>query len=201
METTDDNESQPERDAYIEVTQAEIEAMKTLGAEGNREAMLLLERRMADKFRILREERGWSQSELSDRLAEWGFDLHQTSIAKLEKGKRPMRVAEMHALAHVFRMPPGAVFFMAYSTNEIGMSALAGRIDDTIERMERTKEELLKHVGYVVDFLADDQRQLNEFVDMVRRESRRDPSNKLVQALAERFEKPEKDGPPSAEEW
>ncbi|WP_295824167.1 helix-turn-helix domain-containing protein [uncultured Microbacterium sp.] len=201
MDTTDDNESQPERDAYIEVTQAEIEAMKTLGAEGNREAMLLLERRMADKFRILREERGWSQSELSERLAEWGFDLHQTSIAKLEKGKRPMRVAEMHALAHVFRMPPGAVFFMAYSTNEIGMSALAGRIDDTVERMERTKEDLLKHIGYVVDFLADDQRQLNEFVDMVRRESRRDPSNKLVQALAERFEEPEKDGPPSAEEW
>lgn len=201
METTDDNESQPKRDAYIEVTQAEIEAMKTLGAEGNREAMLLLERRMADKFRILREERGWSQSELSDRLAEWGFDLHQTSIAKLEKGKRPMRVAEMHALAHVFRMPPGAVFFMAYSENEIGMSALAGRIDDTVERMEQTKEDLLKHIGYVVDFLADDQRQLNEFVDMVRRESRRDPSNKLVQALAERFKEPEKDGPPSTEEW
>ncbi len=201
METTDDNESQPERDAYIEVTQAEIEAMKALGAEGNREAMLLLERRMADKFRILREERGWSQSELSDRLAEWGFDLHQTSIAKLEKGKRPMRVAEMHALAHVFRMPPGAVFFMAYSENEIGMSALAGRIDDTVERMERTKEDLLKHIGYVVDFLADDQRQLNEFVDMVRRESRLDPSNKLVQALAERFKEPEKDGSPSTEEW
>ncbi|KQR86731.1 hypothetical protein ASF96_10445 [Microbacterium sp. Leaf179] len=185
------------------MTQAEIDAMKTLGPEGNRAAMLVLEARMADKFRMLREERGWSQSELSDRLAEWGFDLHQTSIAKLEKGKRPMRVAEMHALAHVFRMPPGAVFFMAYSSNEIGMSALAGRIDDTIERMERTKNDLLKHISFVVDFLADDQRQLNEFVDMVRRESRRDPSNELVQALAARLAEKDADkvDPPAPGDW
>lgn len=77
-----------------------------------RDAALELERSMCDKFRGLREERGWSQQDISDKLAEMGIDMHQTTVAKLEKGRRPLRVAEMYALSWIFGLPPGAVFWI-----------------------------------------------------------------------------------------
>jgi transcriptional regulator with XRE-family HTH domain len=77
-----------------------------------REAALGQERSMCDKFRHLREERGWSQQDISDKLAVMGLEMHQTTVAKMEKGRRPLRVAEMFALSWVFGLPPGAVFWV-----------------------------------------------------------------------------------------
>jgi hypothetical protein len=36
--------------------------------------------------------------------------MHQTTIAKIERGTRPLRVAEADAIAEVFKMPIMAVF-------------------------------------------------------------------------------------------
>lgn len=52
----------------------------------------------------LRDERGWSQTALAERLANHGFELHQSTVAKLEAGKRPIRVNELVALASVFNV-------------------------------------------------------------------------------------------------
>lgn len=77
-----------------------------------RATLLGLELSMCDKFRQLREERGWSQLEISEKLADMGIDMHQTTVAKMERGKRPLRVAEMYALGWIFGLPPGAVFWL-----------------------------------------------------------------------------------------
>lgn len=36
--------------------------------------------------------------------------MHQTTVAKIERGTRPLRVAEATAIAEVFEMPIMAVF-------------------------------------------------------------------------------------------
>lgn len=63
---------------------------------------------MANLLRIqrLREARQRSQGRLVEELVQQGFDMHQTTVAKLEAGKRPLRVAELMALAAIFEISP-----------------------------------------------------------------------------------------------
>jgi len=60
--------------------------------------------------RLWRQARGWSQEEVAEKLRHQGFEMHQTTIAKIERGTRPLRVAEANAIAAVFKMPIMAVF-------------------------------------------------------------------------------------------
>jgi transcriptional regulator with XRE-family HTH domain len=63
-----------------------------------------------EKVRQWRHKRNWSQEDLAERLRQHGFDMHQTTVAKIERGTRPLRVAEAAAIATIFRVPPLAVF-------------------------------------------------------------------------------------------
>jgi transcriptional regulator with XRE-family HTH domain len=71
------------------------------------------EKRFGETIRTWRNDRGWPQEEVARRLAWQGFDLHQTTIAKIERGARPLRIAEAAALAEVFEMPITAIFGLA----------------------------------------------------------------------------------------
>ncbi len=62
------------------------------------------------KVRQRRQARNWSQDDLANQLRRQGFDMHQTTVAKIERGTRPLRVAEAAAIANIFRVPPLAVF-------------------------------------------------------------------------------------------
>ena len=68
------------------------------------------EKRFGEVVRGWRQERNWSQEDVVEKLRHEGFEMHQTTIAKIERGTRPLRVAEASALATVFRMPIMAVF-------------------------------------------------------------------------------------------
>ena len=63
------------------------------------------ETRAGQRVRELRQERGWSQTDLARRLGAYGFDLTQTTVAKLERGARPIRLNEVAALADIFGVP------------------------------------------------------------------------------------------------
>lgn len=52
--------------------------------------------------RALRMKRGWSQTDLARRMSARGFEMSQTTVAKLENGKRPLRVDELVELAGIF---------------------------------------------------------------------------------------------------
>lgn len=124
----------------------------TLGQQSHvPESMLELEQKMCEKFQVLRKERGWSQLDVSEKLAEWGVDMHQTTVAKMEKGKRPLRVAEMFALAHVFGMPPGAVFFMPLVDDLVfGMDYMTDRLKNIEEEIAGVKESAVRILdGYL----------------------------------------------------
>jgi transcriptional regulator with XRE-family HTH domain len=68
------------------------------------------EKSFGTKVRQWRQARNWSQEDLADQLRLQGFDMHQTTVAKIERGTRPLRVAEAAAIANIFRVPPLAVF-------------------------------------------------------------------------------------------
>ncbi|GGI03138.1 helix-turn-helix transcriptional regulator [Arthrobacter liuii] len=132
MEFPHESQRKPATDEELLVAlQANLQRELSEHRESMRESLLGLEAAMCDKFRRLREERGWSQQDVSEKLAGMGIDMHQTTVAKMEKGKRPLRVAEMYALSWVFGLPPGAVFWlpssegmpysMKYMTEELSM--------------------------------------------------------------------------------
>lgn len=64
-----------------------------------------VEARAGRRVRELRQARGWSQTDLATHLRPYGFDLTQSTVAKLEAGARPTRLDELDALAAVLGVP------------------------------------------------------------------------------------------------
>lgn len=60
----------------------------------------------AGQLTRLRQVRGWTTHELSDRLAELGMLVHPTAITKIEKGRRGISLDEAVAIAVAFNVPP-----------------------------------------------------------------------------------------------
>lgn len=54
------------------------------------------------KVRSLRAARGWSQTELAERMGAEGHPMAYQTVAKIEKGTRQTSIAELTALARVF---------------------------------------------------------------------------------------------------
>ena len=53
-------------------------------------------------LRRLRLSRGWSQEEVARRMQAFGYDFHQTMIAKIEAAQRPLRVRELADFAALY---------------------------------------------------------------------------------------------------
>lgn len=168
---------EPRVDAdYIELMHAQLEQLRRDNEEFSdqsreimRAAMLELEKAMIEKFKVLREEHGLSQAELSARLAELGMDMHQTTIAKLEAGKRPLRVAEMFALSHVFRMPPGAVFFMPVSAKMLdGMEELQQAFAEEQRNAREVREHLAALIEQTIDTAVDHEYRQRRLLELLR---------------------------------
>lgn len=57
------------------------------------------------ELRRLRTVRGWSQEEVARRMAEYGYDWHQTTVGRTEAATRPLRLNEAVSLAALFGIP------------------------------------------------------------------------------------------------
>jgi transcriptional regulator with XRE-family HTH domain len=53
-------------------------------------------------LRRLRLARNWSQEEVAVRMTAYGYDFHQTMIAKIEAAQRPLRVRELADFAALY---------------------------------------------------------------------------------------------------
>jgi transcriptional regulator with XRE-family HTH domain len=53
-------------------------------------------------LRQLRLSRSWSQQEVAARMMAYGYDFHQTTIAKIEAAQRPLRVRELADFAALY---------------------------------------------------------------------------------------------------
>jgi len=106
---------------------------------------------------------GLSQTELADRLTNWGLSFQQQTVLKVEKGTRPVRAEELYALSVILRVP---------------MHVLATRSEDQ-ERAQALKQLQLAEVQLVQ--LRGEVAELQEEIKL--QEGRRQEAMSRLEAL------------------
>ncbi|TMR87940.1 helix-turn-helix domain-containing protein [Nonomuraea basaltis] len=86
-------------------------------------------------LRHLRQQRGWTQQELAERLKAQGTSLHQSAVARIEAANRPVRLNEALALARVLEVELPDL-----------LSSIRGVIDQDIAVMEAQRDDLRDQV-------------------------------------------------------
>ncbi|AQA02109.1 hypothetical protein BVC93_06340 [Mycobacterium sp. MS1601] len=101
------------------------------------------ERRFGEHLRGWRQDRNWSQEDVAERLRRQGFEMHQTTVAKIERGARPLRVAEAAALAEVFEMPIITVLGVEAATDFAASPDTYQReLEQARKRLDHSRENL-----------------------------------------------------------
>jgi RNA polymerase sigma factor (sigma-70 family) len=96
-----------------------------------------LEQLVGERTRQYREALGWSQDELGRRLGEYGFPMHQTTVAKLEAGTRPIRLDEVWALSLIFHSDGvEAMWQREMAPEELAAWQNTQRLRDEINRLD-----------------------------------------------------------------
>ena len=72
----------------------------------SRTASQLIGTVFAGRLREARTTRGWTQQDLADELGRIGAPMDSTTIAKVEKGQREVRLAELIAIAAALDVAP-----------------------------------------------------------------------------------------------
>jgi transcriptional regulator with XRE-family HTH domain len=62
------------------------------------------------RVKDLRGARGWTQEELAKRMSAAGCPMHQTTVAKLERGNRPTTIGEVSVIAAIFSVRMATLF-------------------------------------------------------------------------------------------
>lgn len=90
------------------------------------------------ELRRLREARRWSQEETARRMDAYGYDFHQTTVAKVEAAQRPLRLNEAADMCRLFGVTLAdllaAVPGMTAGELEGQAAARAARLEDRIAR-------------------------------------------------------------------
>ena len=98
-------------------------------------------------LRRLRIARGWSQEEVARQMKAYGYDFHQTMIAKIEAAQRPIRVRELADLAALFGMEVHELIYPpAGSLKEVTseIETLTDHLQTVDQNVEERREELHK---------------------------------------------------------
>jgi transcriptional regulator with XRE-family HTH domain len=75
------------------------------------------------ELRRLREARRWSQEETARRMDAYGYEWHQTTVAKVEAAQRPLRLNEAADMCRLFGVTIAGL-----------LSAVPGMTDGDLER-------------------------------------------------------------------
>jgi transcriptional regulator with XRE-family HTH domain len=136
-----------------------------IGDEDERDAPFAWETRVARTLQLLRDEHGWSQAFAAKRLEEiWGIEMHQTTLAKLEAGKRPVRLAELYAFATMYGVSVTTVLALAENqtamTTEQPSAALDAMYFEQQKRLDAAKAHALASINSSIELLATQQTRL-----------------------------------------
>lgn len=130
------------------------------------------ERILGAKIRHLREERGWSQSDLARRLSELGLDLHQTTIAKMEAGRRPLRVSEAVAVAQAFKLPANALFWLPVPGEPFRLAEAREDLARSEKWTSELEETMLESIRIYAGTYASNIFHIRELTDLIERSAR-----------------------------
>lgn len=98
------------------------------------------ERAVALKVRQLRQERAWSQDDLAERMTRLGFPMRQTTVAKLEGTRRPIRAAEVYALAAAFGLPLEALWYVRVPAEPMAIEQMRDELQRADEMIRETRK-------------------------------------------------------------
>lgn len=97
----------------------------------------------AENVRFYREKMGWSQTEFANRLQRAGLEnFHQTTVSRLEKGERPIRLGEARVIAAVLGQPVSDLWA---SPVESALGALANDMNATGAELGRLADAMKAH--------------------------------------------------------
>lgn len=143
-----------ELEEYRQKLEAEYEPERRRHREAMRRNFEWYEQAFGDRVRQWRKARSWSQEDLAEKLNDFGFEMHQTTVAKIERGTRPLRVAEAVALAQIFGVPALSVFYGPGPEDEAmsveSMRELIETYEKALNESEERLEEAAKTVAYWV---------------------------------------------------
>jgi transcriptional regulator with XRE-family HTH domain len=93
---------------------------------------------------LLREERGWSQSEVARRMEASGYNWHQTTVGRIESGKRPLRLNELVHLAAMFGVSPIRLIVPNVTPDRLSddIKAVEDARSDIVGRLEEARDQL-----------------------------------------------------------
>lgn len=139
------------------------------------------ERRFGEVVRGWRLDRNWSQEEVAEKLRHEGFEMHQTTVAKIERGARPLRVAEAAALGAVFDMPVMAVFELSLpndapwwsrDSQPVGLREKQDLLERARELSERARKQLYSAAEDHAYFLGEIEKLVLAMNDAAAKEAR-----------------------------
>lgn len=126
------------------------------------------------RIRRLRQELGWSQADLAQRMCKRGFSWRQTTVTKTEAADRPLGFNEAVALADVFGTPI-QVLARAPEADEAAiltrLEGVKGRADDAEREVNELRgslaqaEDRAKRARVEIELLQAQLRQLREAGD------------------------------------
>ena len=103
-----------------------------------------LEEAVGRNVRRLRESRGLSQQRLGTDLLSLGVGMHQTTVAKLEAGSKPLRLNEVAAIAAYFEVPIESLWEKTGETiNEHEVALKERELKIVKERLEEARAEII----------------------------------------------------------
>ena len=76
------------------------------------------ERLIGRNMRRIREQLNLTQQEIAERMVKDGFRFHQTQLAKMERGERPIRVNEWYAIARALGVTSDALMERGPNTDD-----------------------------------------------------------------------------------
>jgi transcriptional regulator with XRE-family HTH domain len=93
---------------------------------------------------LLREERGWSQSEVARRMEASGYNWHQTTVGRIESGKRPLRLNELVHLAAMFGVSPIRLIVPNVTPDRLSddIKAVEDARSEIVGRLEEARDQL-----------------------------------------------------------